>query len=81
MSEQVTQGDAIGTFMELYWDDLTPEQINYLGQTQDEVYLLETRLEKIQEIAEKIEYDSLVDDIHSQLLDVLKGEPDDRTKP
>jgi hypothetical protein len=30
--------DSIGKFMDLYFDDLTPEHINWLGQTQDELY-------------------------------------------
>ena len=47
-------GDAIGKFMELYWNDLTPEQINYLGQSQDEVYQLEDRIISLQKLLCKL---------------------------
>ena len=32
---------SLDQFMKLYWDDLTPEQINYIGQCQNDAVHLE----------------------------------------
>ena len=43
----MTTSEAIKKFIKLYWDDLDPEQINYLGQTEHEVTQLEAENGKI----------------------------------
>ena len=66
------QSEYLSEFITKNWDDLTPEQINYLGQSRDEVAKLEENADTLKSLSKNLEMhvrtgNDTIEELHQQL--------------